>query len=173
MTVSRVVFLARYRIPHACLVMQFDHFLEGIDRTIISSPVPKDELWSIFAKYNIDTTRFEYLPDSVILDKYPEIDHWIFKDDYRGKWLWQQALKLSVRDYLDDEVILMHDTDTFMVEPYRCYDNGCLNYLILPNTTHDSYRGVLESDNYYNTWIMVRVRKSHIKGYNERNIAKT
>ena len=24
--------------------------------------------------------------------------------------------------------------------------------------------GVLESDNYYNTWIMVRVRKSHIKG---------
>lgn len=145
MTVSRVVFLARYRIPHACMVMQFDHFLKGIDRTIISSPVPKDELWSIFAKYNIDTTTFEYLPDSVILDQYPEINNWIFADDYRGKWLWQQALKLSVRDYLDDEVILMHDPDTFMVEPYRCYQDGRLNYLILPDTTHDSYRGVLES----------------------------
>ena len=24
--------------------------------------------------------------------------------------------------------------------------------------------GVLESDDYYNSWIMVRVRKSHIKG---------
>jgi hypothetical protein len=127
------------------MVMQFDHFLKGIDRTIISSPVPKDELWSIFAKYNIDTTTFEYLPDSIILDQYPEINHWIFADDYRGKWLWQQALKLSVRDYLDDEVILMHDPDTFMVEPYQCYQDGRLNYLILPNTTHDSYRGVLES----------------------------
>jgi len=145
MSVARIVFLARYRIPHACMVMQFDHFLKGIDRTIISSPVPKDELWSIFAKYNIDTTTFEYLPDSIILDQYPEINHWIFADDYRGKWLWQQALKLSVRDYLDDEVILMHDPDTFMVEPYQCYQDGRLNYLILHNTTHDSYRGVLES----------------------------
>ena len=29
-------------------------------------------------------------------------------------------------------------------------------------------RGVLESDDYYNSWIMVRVRKSHIKAFNER-----
>lgn len=145
MTVARVIFLARYRIPHACITMQFDHFLEGIDRTVISSPVPKDELWSIFQQYNIDTTNFEYLPDSVILNEYPEIDHWVFDNDYRGKWLWQQALKLAVRDYLDDEVILIHDPDTFMVEPYRCYNNGRLNYLIIPNTTHGSYDGVLES----------------------------
>ena len=145
MTVARVVFLARYRIPHACMAMQFDHFLEGIDRTVISSPVPKDELWSIFQQYNIDTTTFEYLPDSVILNEYPEIDHWMFEDDYRGRWLWQQALKLAVRDYLDDEVVLIHDPDTFMVEPYCCYKDGRLNYLIIPNTTHGSYDSVLES----------------------------
>lgn len=29
-------------------------------------------------------------------------------------------------------------------------------------------RSVLESNDYYNTWIMVRVRKSHIKSFNER-----
>lgn len=29
-------------------------------------------------------------------------------------------------------------------------------------------RGVLESNDYYNSWIMVRVRKSHIKAFNER-----
>jgi len=29
----------------------------------------------------------------------------------------------------------------------------------------------MESDEYYNDWIMVRVRKSHIKDYNERNQA--
>ena len=145
MTVARVLFLARYRIPHACMSMQFDNFLEGIDRTVISSPVPKDELWAIFKQYNIDTTNFDYLPDSKILPLYPEIEHWMFKDDYRGPWLRQQALKLSVIDYLDDEVVLMHDPDTFMVEPYCCYRNGQLNYLILPNTTHGSYDGVMES----------------------------
>ena len=29
-------------------------------------------------------------------------------------------------------------------------------------------RGVMESEDYYNTWIMVRVRRSHIKEYNAR-----
>lgn len=29
-------------------------------------------------------------------------------------------------------------------------------------------RCVLESEDYYNSWIMVRVRKSHIKAFNER-----
>jgi hypothetical protein len=29
-------------------------------------------------------------------------------------------------------------------------------------------RSVLETDDFYNTWIMVRVRKSHIKDYNGR-----
>lgn len=29
-------------------------------------------------------------------------------------------------------------------------------------------RGVMETDEYYNTWIMVRVRKSHIKDYSAR-----
>lgn len=33
-------------------------------------------------------------------------------------------------------------------------------------------RKVLESNDYYNTWIMVRVRQSHIKAINERVLAK-
>jgi hypothetical protein len=33
--------------------------------------------------------------------------------------------------------------------------------------------GVMESDDYYNSWIMVRVRKSHIKDYNARMLART
>jgi hypothetical protein len=31
----------------------------------------------------------------------------------------------------------------------------------------------MESNDYYNTWIMVRVRKSHIKGYNARISERT
>jgi hypothetical protein len=124
--------------------MQFDHMLKGIDRTVISSPVPKEELWPVFARYGIDTRHFDYLPDQEFLPKYPEIENWVIPGDYRGFWLRQQALKLSVVDYLDDEVVLLTDPDTFMTEPYRCYNNGLLNYLILANTTHGSYNGMME-----------------------------
>jgi hypothetical protein len=145
MTIARVVFLARYRVPHACMSMQFDHMLTGIDRTVIASPVPKEELWPVFARYGIDTTYFDYLSDTEVLPHYPEIENWVIPGDYRGFWLRQQAVKLSVLDYLDDEVVLLTDPDTFMTEPYRCYNNGRLNYLIIPNTTHGSYNGMMES----------------------------
>jgi hypothetical protein len=145
MTVARVVFLARYRVPHACMSMQFDHMLTGIDRTVIASPVPKEELWPVFARYGIDTTYFDYLPDTEVLPHYPEIENWVIDEDYRGFWLRQQAVKLSVLDYLDDEVVLLTDPDTFMTEPYRCYNNGRLNYLIIPNTTHGSYNGMMDA----------------------------
>lgn len=145
MSVARVIFLARYRVPHACMTMQFDQYLQGIDQTIIASPVPKQELWPIFQRYGIDTSRLEYLPDAEILPLYPQIENWMFDDDYRGPWLRQQAVKLSVLDYLKHDVVLMHDPDTFMVESYNCYQNNQLNMLVLPNTTHGSYDRVLPS----------------------------
>jgi hypothetical protein len=145
MTVARIVFLARYRVAHACMAMQFDHFLKGIDRTIIATPVPKEELWPVFESHGIDTSRFDYVNDSVIFHQYPEVNNWVFEGDYRGWWLRQQAIKLAYLDYLDYDVALMHDPDTFMVEPYCCWNNGQLNMLVLPNTTHGSYERVLPS----------------------------
>jgi len=144
-TVARIVFLARYRVPHACLTMQFDHYLKGIDRTVIATPVPKEELWLIFERHGIDTSRFDYVNDSVIFQQYPEVNNWVFEGDYRGWWLRQQAIKLAYLDYLDYDVALMHDPDTFMVEPYWCWKDGQLNMLVLPNTTHGSYNQVLPS----------------------------
>jgi hypothetical protein len=145
MTVARVVFIARYRVPHACMSMQFDHMLDGIDRTVIASPVPKAELWPIFARYGIDTAHFDYLPDEEVLPHYPEIENWVIPGDYRGFWLRQQAVKLSVLDYLKDDVVLLTDPDTFMTKPYCCYNDGRLNYLVLTNTTHGSYNGMMDA----------------------------
>ncbi len=143
MSIVRIVFLARYRIPHACLTMQFDHYLEGVDRTVIATPVPKQELWPIFERHGIDTSGFDYVNDEIIYQHYPEVNNWVFAGDYRGWWLRQQAIKLAYLDYLDYDVAVMHDPDTFMVEPYRCWKDGQLNMLILPDTTHGSYDGVL------------------------------
>jgi len=48
---------------------------------------------------------------------------------------------------------------------HLCHSKGECGYL---EAKEQFIRGVMESDDYYNTWIMVRVRKSHIKDYNAR-----
>ena len=145
MTVSRVLFLARYRVPHACMALQFDHNLVGIDRTIIATPMSRDELEPVWDRYRIDSSRFSYVNDSEIYRRYPEVNNWVFPDDYRGWWLRQQAIKLAYLDMLNDDVMLMHDADTFMTEPYACFVNGKFNMLMLPNTRQESYNGVFEA----------------------------
>ena len=49
---------------------------------------------------------------------------------------------------------------------HLCKSKGECNYL---EAKEQFMNCVMESDDYYNNWIMVRVRKSHIKDLNERN----
>lgn len=49
---------------------------------------------------------------------------------------------------------------------HLCKSKGECGYL---EAKEQFIRGALETDDYYNAWIMVRVRKSHIKGYNVRH----
>ena len=44
---------------------------------------------------------------------------------------------------------------------HLCKSKGECNYL---EAKEQFIRNVMESEEYYNNWIMVRVRKSHIKG---------
>jgi len=145
MTVARVLFLARYRVPHAAFALQWDHNLVGIDATVVATPMTRDELEPVWEKYGIDSSSFVYVNDQAIYQHYPEVNNWVFEDDYRGWWLRQQAIKLAYIDSLDYDVMLMHDADTFMLEPYCAYANGTLNLLSLMNTTQGSYNGVFEA----------------------------
>jgi hypothetical protein len=125
--------------------MQWDHNLQGIDYTVIATPLTRNELEPVWERYNIDSSNFQYVHDSVIYKRYPEVNNWVFADDYRGWWLRQQAIKLAYLDLLDADVMLMHDADTFMTKPYNPFVNNMLNMLILPDTVQDSYRGVFEA----------------------------
>lgn len=145
MTVARILFLARYRVPHAAFAMQWDHNLQGIDSTVIASPLSRDELEPVWARYKIDSSRFEYVNDQIIYQHYPEVNNWVFEGDYRGWWLRQQAIKLAYLDRLEYDVALMHDADTFMIEPYNPYANNQLNLLALFDTVQGSYNGVFEA----------------------------
>lgn len=49
---------------------------------------------------------------------------------------------------------------------HLCKSKGECNYL---EAKEQFVNLVLEKDDYYNSWIMIRIRKSHIKEYNVRN----
>ena len=143
MTSAKILYLARYRVPHALMSLQFAHNLVGVDRTCIASPVPREELWPLFDKYNIDTSSFDYVPDSEIYRLYPEVNNWVFEGDYRTYWLRQQAIKLAFLDYLDYDLMVMHDPDCILINPYQPWKNNKLNFMVLENECHS--RGYYET----------------------------
>jgi hypothetical protein len=64
--------------------------------------------------------------------------------------------------------VLQYGLENFKREIiHLCKSKGECGYL---EAKEQFTNNVLESDDYYNTWIMVRVRKSHIKDYNARNV---
>jgi hypothetical protein len=65
--------------------------------------------------------------------------------------------------------VKIQGSETFSREIiHLCKSKGECGYL---EAKEQFDRSVLESNDYYNTWIMVRVRKSHIKAFNERILA--
>jgi hypothetical protein len=59
--------------------------------------------------------------------------------------------------------VILHGKDNFKREiTHLCKSKGECGYL---EAKEQFIKGALESDDYYNSWIMVRVRKSHIKDY--------
>ncbi len=125
-----------HRIGNACLTLQFDHNLQPFDRTYIISPLDGPRLDAVFRKYGIDTSNFVYLTDQEVVDQYPQIKNWNLSGDYRGPWLFQQAVKLSMIDHLDFDLLLLHDADTFCTQPYEYERNGKLQLFHLPNISH-------------------------------------
>ena len=62
-----------------------------------------------------------------------------------------------------------HGTQSFKREIiHLCKSKGECGYL---EAKEQFDRCVLESEDYYNAWIMVKVRKTHIKAFNERILA--
>lgn len=58
--------------------------------------------------------------------------------------------------------VTIHGREQFKREIlHLCVSKGTCGYL---EAKEQFVQGALESDDYYNSWIMVRVRKSHIKG---------
>ena len=125
MKVARALFVAHYRIPHTCLSLQFDHYIQGIDETYIFTNCENTEdnpfLDRVLSKY-LDTSQYKYVFDGEMDSLYPSVRNWWIPGDYRNSWLYQQALKLASLDYIDADVILIQDPDTFCINPYNLWE---------------------------------------------------
>ena len=85
------------------------------------------------------------------------------KKKYKAASDWQS--------YYGSNEILKKDVTMLGKENFKreilhlCKSKGECGYL---EAKEQFVRGVLESDDYYNTWIMCRIRNTHIKDYNAR-----
>ena len=85
------------------------------------------------------------------------------KKKYKAQSDWQTYYGSS--DTLKQDVLSLGHENFSREIIHLCQSKGECGYL---EAKEQFVRGVMESDDYYNTWIMVRVRKSHIKDYNVR-----
>lgn len=85
------------------------------------------------------------------------------KKKYKASSDWQTYYGSS--DTLKQDVLSLGQENFSREIIHLCRSKGECGYL---EAKEQFIRGVMESDDYYNTWIMVRVRKSHIKDYNVR-----
>ena len=137
MKLARVLTVGAHRIGNACLSLQFDHNLDQFDTTYVVTVLDSKRLDSVFKKYGIDTSRFEYIEDITLMSQYPDIAHWWIPGDRRGSWLRQQANKLAMIDLVDADVVFLQDADAFCLRPYCSMVNGLPNLWCLPNVTQD------------------------------------
>jgi hypothetical protein len=68
-------------------------------------------------------------------------------------------------DILKQDVLSLGKDNFFREILHLCRSKGECGYL---EAKEQFIRCVMETDNYYNNWIMCRIRKSHIKDYNAR-----
>jgi antitoxin component YwqK of YwqJK toxin-antitoxin module len=81
------------------------------------------------------------------------------KKRYKASSNWQTYYGSS--DILQKDVLQLGHENFVREILHLCKSKGVCGYL---EAKEQFVRGVMESEDYYNTWIMVRVRKSHIKG---------
>jgi antitoxin component YwqK of YwqJK toxin-antitoxin module len=80
------------------------------------------------------------------------------KKKYKSNSDWQTYYGSS--DILKQDVLQLGHEKFVREIIHLCHSKGMCSYL---EAKEQFTKGVLESDEYYNTWIMVRVRKNHIK----------
>ena len=90
------------------------------------------------------------------------------KKRYKASSDWQTYYGSS--DILKQDVLQLGHEKFVREILHLCHSKGMCSYL---EAKEQFTRSVLEGDEYYNTWIMVRVRKAHIKEKNAGLPTKT
>ena len=142
--VTRMIFCGTYRLPVACLSLRFDHNLRGIDRTVLVTPGDIGRARNILEYNGIDCTGWLFVRDREIERANPDLQHWRIANDPRNTWLYQQGLKLAALDMLGTDTTIIHDPDTWMMQPYNAWQGDRLQLLTVPAYTEYDYQGLTQ-----------------------------
>ena len=142
--VTRMIFCGTYRLPVACMSLRFYHNLQGIDRTVFVTPGETGRARNILQYNRIDCTGWLFVRDQEIESAYPDLRHWRIANDPRNTWLYQQGLKLAALDMMGTDTTIIHDPDTWMIQPYVPWQGDRLQLLTVPAYTEYNYQGLTE-----------------------------
>jgi hypothetical protein len=124
--------------------LRFDSNLQGIDRTIFVTPGDTGRARNILAYNKIDCQGWLFVRDQEIERAYPDLQHWRVPNDPRNTWLYQQGLKLAALDMMGTDTTVIHDPDTWMIQPYNPWSDDRLQLLTVPSYTEYNYQGLTE-----------------------------
>lgn len=156
MTMTRVMLVAPHKIAESVITLLHDHHLSPPpDRTIVVLASRRDnkilpgiypvdlgdrndlDLLALYQHHGIDTQNFEVLHDADVLQQF-EKDHGVFRWGY---WIMQQMIKLLMLDRFSTEstVMLLHDCDTFHIQPVNFLHHDSIRMLSLPASRADPH----------------------------------
>lgn len=121
--ITRIILIGPGRINEACVTLSFDYNLHPQpDITYVVSPYPQHMIDRVFAEFNLDVSKYQFL-DDLYFDEHYDLSR--YKKDH---WYYQQAIKLCALDYFDSEYFIIQDCDQVPLKPYHMWVDGKLNY---------------------------------------------
>jgi len=121
--ITRIILIGPSRINEAAITLNFDHNLyPAPDRTCIISPYPQHKIDSIFAEFDLDSSKYQ-LFDDLYFEQYYDLNR--YKHDH---WYYQQALKFCAFDHFDSEYFLLQDCDQVPLKPFNFWVDSKLNF---------------------------------------------
>lgn len=139
--ITRIVLIGPSRINEAAITLSFDDRLRPQpNTTYIISPYPQHKLDSVFAEFNLDSSKYILL-DDLYFEEFYDLSR--YKHNH---WYYQQALKFCAIDHFPGNYFLIQDCDQVPLKPFDFFVDGKLNFKaeVLWNPYQELYAEMVE-----------------------------
>lgn len=140
---TRITLIEKNRLLDAAITFRHDRFLHPeIDRTMIYTNADVSFAKDFLARHQVVVDNFVFVDDQSVFDCDTALQD---LSSYIRTHLMQQVIKLHALDTIDDEKLLIQDSDTWRIHPYHFFSGNHPRVLMLPNQTQ-----MIEYEQYLN-----------------------